>query len=103
MKIFEIRYQIAARDAERVIAEYRRTQGQLPPEPGAVAEVGLALPADPLGGVWEWNRASDAQLGSVRSSEYYRAFRKLSQDTGLGVLGRNLGTEAGEDTAPVRQ
>jgi hypothetical protein len=103
VKIFETRYQLAERDAGRVVAEFRRREGRLPATPEDVTAAGFALPSDPLGGTWTWNPEPDAELGAVRSSQYYEAFSKLSRETGLGALGIDLGAEAGEDTAPERR
>ncbi len=87
VKIFETRYEIAERAAASVVAAFRRTQGRLPTEPTEVAAAGLALPEDPLGGTWRWDRSPDAELGAVISSEYYRVFSELSRASGLGALG----------------
>lgn len=93
VKIFETKYQIGVRDAEKVIAAYRRATGQLPGQPADVSAAGLTLPPDPLGGTWRWSDDLDAGPGSLRSTEYYAVFSKLSADTGLGPLGADSGPE----------
>ncbi len=95
VKIFETKYQVAERGAQRVIAQYRRQQGRLPGHPMAVSDLGLDLPQDPLGGTWEWNREPEAELGSVQSSNYYEVFSRLSRESGLGSLGVELSGDAG--------
>jgi len=106
-KIFETRYQIAERDAQRVIGEYRRMKGELPSTPEAVGEAGLSLPQDPLGGTWVWNQELDAELGSVHSSAYYRAFAELAKRTGLGAQTPDstdvVGVGRGDAPAPEPQ
>jgi hypothetical protein len=84
VKIFELKYRIACRDAQRVVDEFRRRAGALPPDPPDVGSVGLTLPADPLAGTWEWDQDPAAELGTVRSSEYCSVFGALARETGLG-------------------
>lgn len=96
VKIFETRYEIAEQAAATAVATFRRAYGRLPVEPLEVTQAGIALPADPLGGAWQWDRSPDAELGSVISSEYYRVFSEISRSSGLGALGvGNTGGEVG--------
>jgi hypothetical protein len=97
VKLFELKYQMAERNAQRVVDEYRSRSGQLPSEPELVSEIGLELPPDPLGGRWQWNRGLDAELGSVLSSRYYQRFLELSRETGLGALGIDFGDGSGAE------
>lgn len=97
VKIFEVKYQVAERNAQRIVEEYRRRRGQLPAEPERVGELGLELPPDPLGGRWKWDRSPDAEFGSVQSSLYYQRFADLSRESGLGSLGVDFGDGAGAE------
>ena len=99
VKIFETRYLMAARDADAAVASFRRAEGRLPAEPGDVTAAGIALPADPLGGHWRWDDDPDAAPGSLKSSEYYAVFSKLSSESGLGPLG--VAQEPGGPVGPV--
>ena len=94
VKIFETKYQIGVRDAEEVIATYRRTTGALPRQPGDVGAAVLTLPPDPLGGTWVWSDDLEAPPGSLRSTAYYDVFSKLSQETGLGPFQPQLMNDA---------
>jgi hypothetical protein len=86
IKILEVRYQIGQKNADRVLAEFRRTHGRLPTEPSGVVSAGLELPPDPLGGVWVWDTTEQAELGDVRSSRYCEVFVPLAKNSGLGQL-----------------
>ena len=97
VKILETRYLIALRSAESVVATYQERQGELPPSPESVAELGLSLPEDPLGGRWQWDASLDAEPGSLVSSRYIAVFSAIVRDTGLGVVGRGLHGEQGND------
>jgi hypothetical protein len=87
VKIFETKYLIAKRDAEAAVGAFRSRFGRDPKQPGEVPAAGMPWPADPLGGTWEWDRAEDAEWGSLRSSRYYDVFRGISKAKGLGALG----------------
>lgn len=86
IKILEIRYLIARREAGAVVAEFRRTTGVLPTEPPDVAAAGFVLPADPLGGAWTWDSDDESQVGDVRSTRYCEVFTPLADETGLGRI-----------------
>ena len=87
VKVIEVRYLIGRRDAGEVIAEYRRRSGGEPDLPEDVAALGLALPPDPLGGRWVWDRDPAAVPGSVASTAFCDVFEPLSRETGLGRIG----------------
>ncbi len=81
VKIFETRYLIARRDAEAALVEVRRRTGDLPEAPTDVP-----LPADPLGGVWQWDPDPDVEVGTLISSRYCEVFAELADEYGLGRL-----------------
>jgi len=84
VKLFELDYLIAVRDAKAVLDEHRRTTGNYPAEPQGVAAVGMALPADPLGGRWVYDRGPKTTAGTVKSSLFCDVFIELAEETGLG-------------------
>ncbi len=103
-KIFEINYEIAARDAALAIAAYRDREGRLPAEPGDIVAAGFALPADPMGDTsylarlritparpdqqgWIWDPDPDAQIGTVVSRGYSHVFEQIRRATGYGSEG----------------
>ena len=102
VKILETRYLIAKRDAEAAVQEFRQRRGSLPASPQDVAEEGLTLPADPLGGRWRWDDDPGAPWGAVVSTVYHERFLELSKATGLGRLGGSAGVAAGAMPPPGR-
>lgn len=86
VKIIELKYLIARRDAMEVITEFRRATGNLPDSPGDVASIGLTLPPDPLLGEWTWDRDPELEVGTVISTNYCEVFTELARKHGLGRL-----------------
>lgn len=84
VKLVELEYLVAERDASAQIAAWRRANGGLPVEPSAVAAGGFALPPDPLGGRWIWSLDPADEPGEVQSSRYCAVFSEQARTTGLG-------------------
>ncbi len=99
VKILETRYLIAQRAVSAVIEEYRAQQGRLPATPQDVAELGLELPVDPLGGRWDWEQGLDVPVGTVISSAYVSVFSEIIRETGLGTMTRGEQVGQGSDAA----
>ena len=97
VKILETRYLIALRDANAVIEQYRNQVGRLPSTPQQVSTLDLALPADPLGGRWDWDEGAEAKPGMLVSSMYVSVFTRIMRDKGLGTIGRGKHGDQGSD------
>lgn len=97
VKIVETRYLIALRDANSVIEQYRNQVGRLPNIPQQVSSQALVLPADPLGGRWDWDEGAEAKPGTLVSSMYVSVFTKIMREKGLGTVGRGKHGDQGSD------
>ncbi len=103
-KVYEIAYQIAARDAGLAVAAYRDREGRLPTAPGDIVAAGFVLPPDPMGdtsylahlGVrpapadqlgWVWDPDPDAKIGTVASLGFGHVFTQIREATGYGSEG----------------
>ena len=104
VKIYEIRYQLAQRDANAAIAAYRDEVGRLPKHPTDILAAGFELPTDPmtdttyLAGLairpapperagWVWDSDPEAPAGVVVSAGFEEVFFQISKATGYGRLG----------------
>jgi hypothetical protein len=101
-KVYEIRYEIAMREANKTIAAYREQEGRLPSQPSDISEAGFTLPPDPMRdtsllvalGVspsvdsrWIWDPHPEAAIGTVASSGFPTVFRAIALSTGFGGAG----------------
>jgi len=86
VKIIELHYLVARRDAMAIVTDFRRLTGNLPATPAEVSASGFALPRDPLGGAWMWDPDPALEVGTVISTNYCEVFTKLARDHGLGRL-----------------
>jgi hypothetical protein len=97
VKILETYYLIALRDATAMIEQYLLQEGGLPRTPQDVSAIGLELPADPLGGRWNWDSGTESKPGSLISSAYLAVFTAIVRDKGLGTIGRGKHGDQGSD------
>ncbi|MCP4869676.1 MAG: hypothetical protein GY898_13265 [Proteobacteria bacterium] len=86
VKIIELKYLIARRDAMDVVTEFRRLTGDLPENPADVASRGLELPRDPFLGQWTWDPDPKMEVGTLISTNYCEVFTQLAREHGLGRL-----------------
>ena len=100
VKIYEVRYEIAQRDATLAIRAYRDREGRLPEQPQDVTDAGFTLPPDPMAdtgylrslGVrppaasgWIWDPNPDSKPGTVISAGFGAVFAQIASATGYGV------------------
>ena len=101
VKIYEIRYGIARRDAKAAIEAYRAETGHLPSEPQDIIAAGFELPADPMADTtglaelseqpsppaetrWIWDPDPEAMPSDVVSSGFQHVFAQIVAITGYG-------------------
>jgi hypothetical protein len=99
VKVYEVRYEIAKRDADAAIAAYRDQEGHLPKTPQDIGSAGFVLPVDPITDTsylatlrippparvgWIWNPSPDAKPGTVVSDGFELLFFQIARTTGYG-------------------